>query len=49
MEKLKLESPDLTAQNHRSHRHPFPELRDGNAGRGTQHEGEEGIQTRHQF
>ena len=49
MSKMKFESPDLTAQNIDRIAALFAELRDGNAGRGTQHEGEEGIQTRHQF
>lgn len=49
MDKLRMESPDLTAQNIDRIAALISELRHGDAGRGTQHAGEEGVQAGSQF
>ena len=47
MDKLRMESPDMTAQN--IDRIAVSQLHHGDAGRGTQHAGEEGVQAGGQF
>ena len=49
MNHMKFESPDMTAQNIDRICCPVSQLHHGDAGRGTQHAGEEGVQEGSQF
>lgn len=49
MHKPKFETPDLTSENIEKNCRPISQLHHGDAGRGTQHAGEEGVQAGGQF
>ena len=49
MDKLRMETPRFNIGKHRKNCRPVSQLHHGDAGRGTQHAGEEGVQAGGQF